>query len=55
MKMLKLRRNKLDDDKAASLSTCVHNVDELNLQDCELTTRGVKKLSNAIKLRSNAV
>ena len=55
MSKLDLGWNRVDDDAADCLSSCIHNLEELDLSDCQLTTRGIKQLSNAIKSRSYRV
>ena len=45
----------LDDDMAASLSACVHNIEVLNIGECELTTNGIQCIAKAIEQRSTPV
>ena len=44
-----------DDEKAAKFSTCVHNIEVLNVSECELTNNGIDYIANAIKLRNTPV
>ena len=45
----------LDDEKAASLSTCVPNIEVLKISKCELTTNGIQSIVKAIEQRSTPV
>ena len=49
MKNVNLDGNVLKDDSVANISTCLHNIEELNLPRCQLTARGTEILSDAIK------
>ena len=51
MKGIDLSRTKLNDDKAAILSTCLQNVEVLNVSECELTANGIQSIANAIVQR----
>jgi len=39
----------------AILSTCLHNIEELDVQFCEITTRGFENFSAAISKSPNPV
>jgi len=43
-----LNNNKLDEDRVAILSTCLHNIEVLNIKACQLTTREIENISAAI-------
>ena len=45
----------MDDDKAASLAACVHNIEVLNISECNLTTNGIQCIAEAIEQRSTPV
>ena len=49
MKNVDLGNNVLKDDSVAAISTCLHNIEELNLMFCQLTARGIEIRSGAIK------
>ena len=49
MKKVDLSRNVLKDDIVQSISTCLHNIEDLVLWDCQLTAREIEILCNAIK------
>ena len=55
MKEVDLSGINLDDDKAASLAACVHNIEVLNISDCKLTTNGIQCIAEAIEQRSTPV
>jgi len=42
-------RTRLTDEKAAVLATCVLGVEEIIISGCQLTTRGVECIVNAIR------
>ena len=41
--------NVITDDSSAILSTCLQNIEELNIAGCKLTTRGIVNICNGIK------
>jgi len=45
----------LSDDKTVILSSCMHNIDELNVSGCELTTRGIENIAAGIQKRTKPV
>ena len=45
----------LDDQKAAIFSTCLHNIEVLNVSECELTAHGIMCIARAIGRRSKPV
>ena len=49
MKIVYLSDNVLKDDSVATISTCLHNIEELSVWGCQLTARGIEILSDAIK------
>ena len=49
MKKFSVNKNKLSDDKAKIISMCVNNVEELDVSGCQLTTKGIEYICNAIK------
>ena len=49
MKYVGLDGNVLKDDSVATVSTCLHNIEELRVYNCRLTARGIEILSDAIK------
>ena len=51
MKGINLSRTKLSDDGAAILSTCMQNIEVINISECELTTNGIQSISKAIEQR----
>ena len=55
MKEVDLSGAKLDDEKAAILSTCLQNVEVLNVSKCELTTNGIQCIAEAIEQKSAQV
>ena len=55
MKGIDLSRTKLNDDKAASLSTCLHNVKVLNVSECDLTNNGIQSIAKAIEQKRTQV
>ena len=55
MHKVDLSFNNLDDEKAEKLSTAVHNIDELIVVGCQLTTNGIKSICNEVKRRPNPV
>ena len=55
MKEVNLCRTKLSDDKAAILSSCLQNVEVLNVSECELTTNGIQCIAKAIKQKNEPV
>ena len=55
MKEVNLSGTNLDDEKAAILSTCLHNVEVLNVSECELTTNGIHCIAKAIEQKSAQV
>jgi len=56
MKKFNLRFNKLTEEgKAATLSSCLHQLDVLDVTGCQLTTRGIKQLTTVIRQRSTPV
>ena len=55
MKEVDLSGTNLDDEKAAILSTCLHNVEVLNVSKCELTTNGIQCIAKAIKQKNAQV
>ena len=55
MKKVDLSGTNLDDEKVAILSTCIHNVEVLNVSKCELTTNGLQCIAKAIELKSAEV
>ena len=48
MDKLDLFNNKLGDEEMVHLSKCIHKVKRLDLRRCELTSNGMKHLSDAI-------
>jgi len=52
MKRVDLGWNKLDDDMTALLSTCLHNIEALYVRKCQLTTRGIENIVDAIRKRT---
>ena len=55
LKSLDLDQNKIGDEGAKSLSTCIHNIDELSLWDCDITKLGIENLSKAIQKKTSPV
>ena len=55
MKKMSLRGIKIDNYKAKVLSTCAHNISELDIASCQLSSNGIKEISAAIKLLSKPV
>ena len=49
MVKLDLSLNSLTDTSAAVLSTCLHNIQELNVSYCSLKLNGIECISNEIK------
>ena len=45
----------IGDEGAKSLSTCIHNIDELSLWSCDITKLGIENLSKAIQKRTSPV
>ena len=54
LKSLDLSNNKIGDEGAKSLSTCIHNIDELRMS-CDITKLGIENLSKAIQKRTSPV
>ena len=50
MKNVNLGDNVLKDDSIVTISTCLHNIEELSVPHCQLTTGGIQILCNALKL-----
>ena len=55
LKSLNLSTNKIGDEGAKSLSTWIHNIDELNLCYCDITKLEIENLSKAIQKRTSPV
>ena len=55
MKEVDLSGTNLDDEKAAILSTCLHNVEVLNVSKCELTANGIQYIAKAIEQKNAQV
>ena len=55
MKKVDFKNNELDDEKADILSSCLHNVNELDLQNCKFSTKALKTISSAISKLPNSV
>ena len=55
MVKLDISANLLLNYEAADLSTCVHNIEELDVSYCHLKLGGIKFIVNEIKLRSKPV
>ena len=55
MKEVDLSGTHFDDEIAAILSTCVHNIEVLNVSECKLTTNEIECIANAITQRSTPV
>ena len=55
MKEVDLNETNLDDDMAALFSTCMQNIEVLNISKCELTTNGIQCIAKAIEQRSTPV
>ena len=55
MKKVDLSGANLDDQKAAFFSTCVHNIEVLNVSECKLTAYGIMCIAGAIGQRSKPV
>ena len=55
MQKVDLSSNNLNDEKAVILSTAVHNIDELIVAGCQLTTNGIKSICNEVERRPNPV
>ena len=55
MKKVDFSGNKLDEERAVILSSCLHNVNELDLQNCEYSTKTLKTISSAISKLPNSV
>ena len=49
MLSLDLSRNKIGNEGAAILSTCLNNVKQLILEHCDITAPGVEIISNKIR------
>ena len=49
MKSLNLNGNEIGDEGAKCLSTCIHNIDELEIAKCDITKLGIESLSKAIQ------
>jgi len=52
MKEVNLSDNKLDVDMTAILSTCLPNIDELNVRNCQLNAIGIENISHAIRQKT---
>ena len=52
MKKLNLSGNELDDETADVLSTCLFNIEVLNIGNCLMTKRGLEKICEAIRKAS---
>ena len=55
LKSLNLTHNKVGDEGAKYLSTCIHNIDQLSLWNCDITKLGIENLSKAIQKRTSPV
>ena len=55
MKKLNLNYNPLEDAGAHLLSKCIHKIDDLSLEECEITEEGVQALAVQIKERDMQV
>ena len=55
MKKVDFRGNKLDDEKADILSSCLHNVNELDFRNCEYSKKALNTISSAISKVYNSV
>ena len=42
----------MDDEKASILSNCLDNIEELDLEECKISTRGMQSLCKAIDRKS---
>jgi len=55
MNRLILADNKIGDEEISELSACLHNVDDLGLANCNITSFGIERLSQAISQRTHSV
>jgi len=52
LKKLDISFNKLTDENAELISSCVHNIEELDISGCQLTTCGLEKICSGIRQRN---
>ena len=55
MKKVDFSGKELNDEQADILSSCLHNVNELDLQNCKCSTKVLKTISSAISKLPNSV
>ena len=55
LQSLNLNLNKIGNEGAKFLSTCIHNIDELRLSNCDITKLGIENLSKAIQKKTSPV
>ena len=55
MKLLSLSNNCLNDNGALYLSRCIHKIETLQLEECEIEEEGVKALAEQIDKREEPV
>ena len=55
MEELSFKHYTLDDETMAHLSKCIHKVKRLDLSDCNISSNGVKQLSDAIMMLNEPV
>ena len=55
MKLLNLNQNCLNNVGAQYLSKCIHQIEELQLQKCDIHEEGVKALAERINRREEPV
>ena len=55
MELLNLGYNSLKSIRTSNLSECIHNIDDLRLNKCDITEDGVKALAEKIKKRNMPV
>ncbi|CAK8688627.1 unnamed protein product [Clavelina lepadiformis] len=48
MKKLNLYDNNLGDDATSHISTCLSKIEELDIRSCNISTSGIKSISDAI-------
>ena len=55
MKLLNLSYNRLNDNGALYLSKCIHMIEELELEKCDIQEKGVQALAEQIEKRKEPV
>ena len=55
MRELHLASNKFGDDGAICLATCVHKIETLNVQRCDIGSRGIEALAQSIREMNHQV